>query len=288
MRSLPSRLIYAALMTTLIVLLGLARRSLWGHHKQGVPQEALLFSALNPHAHIQRGLMELNFEAVKDGTRVENIEPQRFTGFPDPADPLDPDGTGFAAVALQLRPSCDLRVEGSSEPSIPYWIQTGHEGTGVFRCITTDSATKESPTMGVPMRAISLSRASSPMEAPLLKAAFGSGEKKWRMDLVNRSPIATQSPGKRAQQEANRISGGSLGPQISHRMALDVNKIQKHSRQAAESAPIFAKPFVWIAGAVVFTFSVFIAIVFGFTNSMKPLYQRERGRYRDLSQFPGP
>lgn len=133
--------------------------------------------------------------------------------------------------------------------------------------------------MGVPMREISHSRASSPMEAPLLKAAFGSGEKKWRMGLANPSPIATQSLGKRAQQEANHSSGGSLEPHISRPMAVDVSKIQKHWRQAAESAPIFAKPFLWIAGAVVFTFSVFIAIVFGFTRSMKPLYQRERGRY---------
>ena len=81
---------------------------------------------------------------------------------------------------------------------------------------------------------------------------------------------------KQALQEASRISGGSLGLHISHSMALDVNKIQKQSRQTAESAPTFAKPFVWIAGAVVFTFSVFIAIVFGFTRSMKPLYQRGR------------
>ncbi len=93
---------------------------------------------------------------------------------------------------------------------------------------------------------------------------------------MNHSPTAIQSPAKRAQQEANHSSGGSLEPHISHPMAVELRRIQKQSKQASESAPNFAKPFVWIAGIVVFIFSIFIAAVFGLTKSMKPLYRRER------------
>ncbi len=128
MRSLSSRLIYPVLMTTLVVLVGLSEEAHGATSSRAYP-ESLLFSALNPHAHIQRGLMELNFEAVKDGTRVETIEPQRFTGFPDPANPLQTE-LGFAAVAVQLRLSCDLRVEENAELNNSYWIQTGHEELG--------------------------------------------------------------------------------------------------------------------------------------------------------------
>ena len=132
MRSLGSRLIYPALITMLAVLLGLSGEAQGATSSRAYP-ESLLFSAGDPHAYLQRGLMTVNFEAVKDGTRVENIEPQRFTGFPNPTNPLEPETElGFAAVALQLRLSCALRVEGSSEPTIPYWIQRGHEGTGGF------------------------------------------------------------------------------------------------------------------------------------------------------------
>ena len=59
---------------------------------------------------------------------------------------------------------------------------------------------------------------------------------------------------------------------------MGLSEIRNQSKQVAALAPIFAKPFLWIAGAVVLTFSVLIAVVFGFTGSMKPLYQRNRKR----------
>jgi hypothetical protein len=121
-------LIYPALITTLAVLLGLSGEAHGATSSRAYP-EALLFSAGDPHAHLQRGLLELDFEAVKDGTRVENVEPQRFTGFPAPPNSLQTE-FGFAAIALRLRMSCDLRVEENGETTNSYWIQIGHDAEG--------------------------------------------------------------------------------------------------------------------------------------------------------------
>jgi len=120
-------LTYSVLITTLIVLLGLGGGAYGATSSRSYP-ENLLFSAGDPHARLQRGLMAVNFEALKDGTRVENIEPQRFTGFPNLTNPLQTE-FGFAAIALQLRLSCDLRLEENGELTNSYWIQRGHEGT---------------------------------------------------------------------------------------------------------------------------------------------------------------
>lgn len=125
MRSLGSRLIYPVLIATVAVLFGLGGEAYGAKASRAYP-ESFLFSAGNPHAHLQRGLMELDFEALKDGTRIENVEPQRFTGFPGPPNSLQTE-FGFAAVALRLRLSCDLRVEENGETTNSYWIQIGHD-----------------------------------------------------------------------------------------------------------------------------------------------------------------
>ncbi len=129
MRILRSRLVYPALVAILAVLLGLSGGAYGAIQSRGSFPEPLHFSSENAHARIDRGLLAVNFEALKKGGKVENIEPQRFLGFPNPENPAQTT-FGFAAIVLQLRLFCDVAETGELDNQ--YWIQVGHEGTGAI------------------------------------------------------------------------------------------------------------------------------------------------------------
>jgi hypothetical protein len=53
-------------------------------------------------------------------------------------------------------------------------------------------------------------------------------------------------------------------------------EILRESRRTASSAPLFVRPFLWLAALCVAFFAWLILPVVAFCRSMRPLYQRRR------------
>jgi hypothetical protein len=197
---LPYRLLYPVLTAGLAVFVGLCGEAS-GATTGGAYPVTLLFSAGNAQAHLQRGLTAVIFEAVKHGTR-------------NPTIPLQSE-LGFAAVALQLRLSCDLRLEANGELTNYYWVQRGHEGTEGISVHHNSFSYKRISYDGCVHEGNITFQAKFARGGTIAEGSVRVGETEWRMDSANRSPTPTQSLGKRARQEANHSSGGSSGPYIS-------------------------------------------------------------------------
>jgi hypothetical protein len=119
-RSLRSRLSRPILAAGLATLLSLGTAA-----NAAPPRQfplLLKFSATAPHAHVDVGLIALNFEALSKGGKTKSIVPQPFSGFADPDRPIQD-----AAVAIELRLSCDATSSG--ELIDTFFVQRGREGT---------------------------------------------------------------------------------------------------------------------------------------------------------------
>jgi hypothetical protein len=57
---------------------------------------------------------------------------------------------------------------------------------------------------------------------------------------------------------------------------VKLEQVLRESRRTAASAPLFVKPFLWLAAFCVACFAWFIVPVVAFCRSMRPLYQRRR------------